>query len=143
MVTLSSIPSSTTKMLDVELSPNDGSEEVLEDSNDEAIIKTRVSNFEGASSEEELDVTTIGMVFFLCPSFFFSYSLYTFFSLPCISPCHVGTEVFEKQEVASVPTKPTPIGPSKLTFLLFPCYAILAFFSFCFQGLLAILLAPF
>lgn len=44
MVTLSSIPSSTTKMLDVELSPNDGSEEVLEDSNDEAIIKTRVSN---------------------------------------------------------------------------------------------------
>lgn len=35
-----SIPSSATKMLDVELSPNEGFDEVLEDLDDEPIVKT-------------------------------------------------------------------------------------------------------
>ena len=45
MVTPSSIPSSTTSMPDV----------------DDSVIKTGIFDFESASSEEEVDVATIGM----------------------------------------------------------------------------------
>lgn len=42
MVTPFSIPTSTTQMLDVGLSPDEGFEEVLEDSDDEPVVKTRI-----------------------------------------------------------------------------------------------------
>ena len=46
LVTPSFIPISATQVLDVELSPNEGPKEALEDSDDEPIMKTRVSNNE-------------------------------------------------------------------------------------------------
>ena len=65
MVTPSSIPSSTTSMPDV----------------DDSVIKTGIFDFESASSEEEVDVATIGMgslpLFFLF-FFFFFWVMYTF-----------------------------------------------------------------
>ena len=52
LVTPSSIPISATHVLDVELSPNEGPKEVLEDSDDEPIMKMRVSNSNDASDDE-------------------------------------------------------------------------------------------
>ena len=60
MVTLSSIPSFATKMLDIEMSPNEAFDDVLEDSDDEPIVKTRVSDSEDLSIEE-IDAIVVGI----------------------------------------------------------------------------------
>nr|POE53889.1 hypothetical protein CFP56_27575 [Quercus suber] len=52
VVTPSSISSSTTQMLDMELSPEVGSEEILDDSDDELAVKTRISDSNNTSNEE-------------------------------------------------------------------------------------------
>ena len=105
MVTPSSIPSSTTSMPDV----------------DDSVIKTGIFDFESASSEEEVDVATIGMgslpLFFLF--FFFFFGLCTLFLTMNTFTCHAGTKVCEKQKVAGNLAKPTPVGPSKLLFHFF------------------------
>lgn len=62
MVIPSSIPTSATQMLDVELSPNEGFEEFLEDSDDKPIIKTRISDFDD-TFDEELDIGAMVMHF--------------------------------------------------------------------------------
>lgn len=61
MVTLSFILSSATSMPKVKLSPDEGSEEAIENLDDELVVKTRIFDSEGASSDEEVYATTIGM----------------------------------------------------------------------------------
>ena len=53
VVTPSSIPSSTTRGLHVDLSSDEGSDEVFEDSEDEPIVKTRVSDSDKDSDDDE------------------------------------------------------------------------------------------
>ncbi|KAK9998035.1 hypothetical protein SO802_017638 [Lithocarpus litseifolius] len=53
VVTPSSIPSFTTQGLDADLSSNEGSKEGLEDSEDEPIMKTRVSDSDGDNNSGE------------------------------------------------------------------------------------------
>ena len=75
VVTPSSIPSSTTQGPDADLSSNEGSEEVLEDSEDELVMRTMVSDFEedGDGSEHKtkamvmclLSLTDFLFLFFL------------------------------------------------------------------------------
>lgn len=60
MVTSSSIPYSAAKMSDIEMSPDEAFEEVLEDLDYEPIVKTRVSNSEDTSIEE-IDTTVTGI----------------------------------------------------------------------------------
>lgn len=67
MVTSSSIPYSAAKMSDIEMSPDEAFEEVLEDLDYEPIVKTRVSNSEDTSIEE-IDTTVTGIDSFLTPS---------------------------------------------------------------------------
>nr|POE69883.1 hypothetical protein CFP56_38091 [Quercus suber] len=55
---LVSTEESTPVVSDVELSPNEGPEEILEDSNDEPIMKTRVPDSDDAS-DNELDTKAI------------------------------------------------------------------------------------
>lgn len=64
------------------------------------------------------------------PSFFSLFIFFVYSSLRSISPCHVGTKVPEKQEVAGLPAKPIPVGPGKFTFQLCPCFSILVFLFF-------------
>lgn len=52
VVTPSSISSSATQMLNVELSLEVGSEEILDDSDDELVVKTRISDSNDTSNEE-------------------------------------------------------------------------------------------
>ncbi|KAF3971748.1 hypothetical protein CMV_004677 [Castanea mollissima] len=56
MVSLFSIPSFATEMPDIEMSPNEASGDVPEDSGDEPIVKTKVSDFEDLSTGE-IDTT--------------------------------------------------------------------------------------
>ena len=60
MVTLSSIPSSATEMPNTEVSPDKASDDVLEDSDDEPIVKTRVSDSKDLSTEE-IDAIVAGI----------------------------------------------------------------------------------
>ena len=53
VVTPSSIPTSTTRGPDADLSLDEGSEEVLEDSEDEPVMKTRVSDSNEDSDGDE------------------------------------------------------------------------------------------
>lgn len=61
VVTLSSIPNSATRGLDIDLSSDEGSEEVLEDSKDEPIMKTRVSNFDVDDDGGEQETEAMGL----------------------------------------------------------------------------------
>ena len=67
VVTSSSIPSSATHGLDVDLS-SEGSKDVLEDPDDEPAIKKRISDFD---EEESVDFETefMGMCLFAPPLF--------------------------------------------------------------------------
>lgn len=47
-------------MLDVEVSPEVGSKEILEDSDDELVVKTRISDSNDASNEES-DTEAMGI----------------------------------------------------------------------------------
>ncbi|KAL0010437.1 hypothetical protein SO802_005545 [Lithocarpus litseifolius] len=60
VVTLSSIPSSATEMPDIVMSPNEASDDVLEDSDDKPIVKTRVFDSEDLSIEE-IDAIVAGI----------------------------------------------------------------------------------
>lgn len=53
VVTLSSISSFATQGLKADLSSDEGSEEVLEDSDDELVVKTRVFDSDKASDDDE------------------------------------------------------------------------------------------
>ena len=82
VVTPSSIPSSATQELDVDLSSDKGFKEVLEDSEDEPVMKTRVSNSDEDSDGGEKEAKAIGMcllflVNLLC-LFFLSFPSTTF-----------------------------------------------------------------
>ena len=68
MITPSSIPSSATKMPDVERLHNEASDEVLEDSDDEPIVKTRVSDFKDSSNEEMDAVVIYIYIYYVCLS---------------------------------------------------------------------------
>ena len=57
-----SILTSVTQMLDVELSPNEGSEEVFEDFDDKPVVKTRISNSKD-TFDDELNIEAMGMHF--------------------------------------------------------------------------------
>ena len=61
MVTPSSIPSSATRGPDVDLSSDEGFEEVLEDFEDEHIMKTKVSNSNKDSDGGEQEAEAMGM----------------------------------------------------------------------------------
>ena len=86
MVTLSSISSSATEMPDIEMSPDvssdDSVETVLEDLDDEPIVKARVSNSD-YSSTEEVDIMTQAIALYSLP---FSFSFYNYFYVMPISP---------------------------------------------------------
>ena len=86
VVTPSSIPSFATRGLDVDLSFNDGFEEVLEDHHDEPTMKKKVSNFEEEDNDEHeteaKDTYPLHLLGFLsilyCCHPFFSFSSYIF-----------------------------------------------------------------
>lgn len=61
MFTPSSTSSSAIQGPDVDLSFNEGSEEVLEDSEDELVMKTRVSSSDEDSDGGEEEVEAMGM----------------------------------------------------------------------------------
>jgi len=64
VVTPSSIPIFATQVPDMELSPDKGSKEVLEDSDDESVIKMRVSDSYDAFDDEP-DTKAMGTRFLL------------------------------------------------------------------------------
>ena len=109
-------------MLDVEVSPEVGSKEILEDSDDELVVKTRISDSNDASNEES-DTEAMGISSPPLPFLAFSSLLiviYTFVfgvfpSLPCMSPYHAITEALEVPKVVDVSIVPTLIGPGKFT----------------------------
>ena len=112
----SSILSSATQMHDVELAPNKGSEEILEDSDDEPTMKTRISNSEDASDEElnteAMDISSLpstSLHFLLFLLLYMHFLLGVFPSLPCMSSYYAVTEAFEEPKVADVSTVPTPV----------------------------------
>ena len=86
VVTPSSIPSFATRGLDVDLSFNDGFEEVLEDHHDEPTMKKKVSNFDEEDNDkhetEAIDTYPLHLLGFLsilyCCHPFFSFSSYIF-----------------------------------------------------------------
>ena len=73
VVTPSFIPNSTTRGPDTNLSSNEGSEEVLKDSNDEPVVRTRVSDSDNASDDDEQGAEAMGMypLSLLCLFFLF------------------------------------------------------------------------
>ena len=79
MVTPSSIPSSATHGPDADFSFDEGSEEVLEDSEDESIMKKRVSNSDKDDGGER-KTEAMGMCLLplsdLLSSFFFFFSFF-------------------------------------------------------------------
>lgn len=92
VVTPSSIPSSATRGPNANLSLDEGWEDVLEDSEDEPVMKTRVSDFDKNSDGDEQEAATMGMcssfllsLLFLLFLLFLSISLYTLHMLflPC------------------------------------------------------------
>jgi len=104
VVISSSIPTSATQMLDVELSPDEGFEEFLEDSDDEPITKTRISDFDDAFNEEP-NTEAMGMHF--SPMILLLFLL--FLSFLCASPYlplmlsyHAVTNAFEEPKVIAV-----------------------------------------
>lgn len=106
MVTPFSIPNSTTQMLDVGLSPDEGFEEVLEDSDDEPVVKTRIFFY----SNEEPDIEAMGMHFsplllllFLLLLSFLCASPY----LPCMLSYQAATNAPEEPKVVAVFAEPT------------------------------------
>ena len=64
LVVTPSIPISTTQVPDMELSLDKGSKEVLEDSNDESVIKMRVSDSYDAFDDKP-DTEAMGTCFLL------------------------------------------------------------------------------
>lgn len=92
VVTPSSIPRSATRGADADLSLDEGSEDFLEDLEDEPVMKTRVSDVDKNSDGDEQEAVTMGMcssfllsLIFLLFLLFLSISLYTFHMLflPC------------------------------------------------------------
>ena len=73
VVTPSFIPNSTTRGPDTNLSSNEGSKEVLEDSNDERVVRTRVSDSDNASDDDKQGAEAMGMypLSLLCLFFLF------------------------------------------------------------------------
>ena len=61
VVTPSSIPSSATQKPNADLSSNEGSKEVLEDSEDEPIMRTRVSDSNEDDGGGEHETKAMGM----------------------------------------------------------------------------------
>lgn len=76
VVTPSSILVFATQVPDVELSPDKGSDEVHEDSDDEPIVKTRVSNSDDASDDEP---NTKAMPTYFRPLLYFLFLLFLLF----------------------------------------------------------------
>lgn len=67
MVTLSFYPNFATRGPKEKLSPNEESEEVFEDSDDELLVKTRVSDSDEASDEKQkVDAMGKCLYFLLC-----------------------------------------------------------------------------
>lgn len=60
MVSLFSIPSFATEMPDIEMPPNEASDDVLEDWGDKPIVKTKISDSEDLSTGE-IDTTVAGV----------------------------------------------------------------------------------
>ena len=92
VVTSSSIPSSASRRPNADLSSDEGLKEVFEDSEDEPILKTRVSDFDEASDGDEQEAEAMGMyplpllnLLFLLFPLFLSVILYLLcmFFLPC------------------------------------------------------------
>ena len=81
VVTPSSIPSSATRGLDVDLSFDKGSEEVLEDSEDEPVMKTRVSDSDEDSDGGGQETEAMGMCLLSLENLLFLF----FVSFPSIS----------------------------------------------------------
>jgi len=77
MVTPSSIPSSATHGLDANLFSNEGFEEVLEDDEDEPIVKKRVSDSDEDDGGEH-KTEAMGMFLALVRPFLSSHPLYNF-----------------------------------------------------------------
>lgn len=114
-------------MLDVKLSPDKRSKEILKDSDDELAVKTRKSNSEDTSNEDH-NTEAMGVSSFLLPFilfFFLFLLLYIHFLfgvfpfLPCMSPYYAVTEALEDPKATTVfaePTTPTPTSPGKFTF---------------------------
>ena len=86
VVTPSSILTSTTQVPDVELSLDEGSNEVLEDSDDEPVIKIRVSDSDDAFDDEP-DTEAIGTrfrsLFSLISLLFLLFLAHPFICLAC------------------------------------------------------------
>ena len=86
VVTLSCIPNSATREPDVDLSSNEGSEEVLEDSDDKPVMRTQVSDSDETNDDEQrVEAISMYPLLLLCLLFLlFLLLLSAFLYLPCI-----------------------------------------------------------
>ena len=71
MVTLSSIPNSTTRGPDANLSSDEGSKEVLEDFEDEPVMKTHIFNSDEDSDGDKQEAEAMSMCHLLLSSLLF------------------------------------------------------------------------
>ena len=76
VVTLSFIPNFANQGPNADLSSDEGSEEVLEDSKDEPVMKTRVFDSDKDSDGDEQEVEAMGMCSLLLLGLFFFASYY-------------------------------------------------------------------
>ena len=112
----SSILSSATQMHDVELSPNEGSEEILEDSDDELAMKTRISFSEDTSDKvldiEAIDISSLPLpplLFLLFLLLYMHFIFDVFPSIPCMSSYYAVIEALKEPKVVDVSIAPTPV----------------------------------
>ena len=111
VVNPSSIASSATRGADADLSSDEGSEEVLEDSKDEPIIKTRVSDSNKDSDSGEQEVEAMGMCLSSLLNLFSSSFPTIYLRIPLIT-LHVilvATDIPKELKPTAGPTMPTSL----------------------------------
>lgn len=127
MVTLSSIPSSTTEIPDIEMSPNEVSDEVLEDLDEEPIVMTKVSDSKD-SSAKDIDTLAAGI----------SLLLLVLLSTLRLSPshkkitnCSADTKRPEELMVSNTTMEPLRTKPNTSHFFIDPrCPILFALFPY-------------
>ena len=146
VVTPSSIPNFVTRGPDTDLSSDEGSKKVFEDSDDEPVVKTWVSDSNVASDDDEQEAKAMGMYplpllsllllssyHFLAYLFLYSAcrSCHTLMDMPEESKATVGPPMMPTTPISTTPTTLTPTGPSNFltlipssikTFVIAPIY---------------------
>lgn len=121
MVTPSSIPSSTTEMPDIEMSPNEVSDEVLKDLDEEPIVMTKVSDSKDSSPK---DINTLAAGISLLLPVLLS-TLRPSPSHKKITNCSADTKRLEELTVSNTTIEPLHTEPNTSHFFIDPCCPIL------------------